>query len=231
MIPRPPSAVATEQDARAIDWHVLPGHADYEATLAAMATRVRAIRDGRAREAIWMLEHPSLYSAGIRARADDLLDGERFPVYRSGRGGLYTYHGPGQRVVYLMLDLALRGRDLHAYTAALEAWLIDTLACFEITAERRTGRIGVWVIDPISGHENKIAAIGIRVQGWVTSHGISLNVAPDLSHFNGITPCGLHGYGVTSLAALGCRASLAEVDAALSANFRDHFPNLTPKAD
>jgi lipoyl(octanoyl) transferase len=191
-----------------------------------METRVAAIAAGVAPEQVWLLEHPPLYTAGTSARAVDLLAPDRFPVFRSGRGGEFTYHGPGQRVVYLMLDLNRRGPDLRRYVASLEAWIIATLAHFNVVGERRQDRIGVWVRrqeKPARPDgrptEDKIAAIGIRVRRWITFHGISLNVDPDLEHYSGIVPCGVSGYGVTSLADLGIPASLLELDAALKAEF------------
>jgi len=199
---------------------------DYEAAVAEMDARAAAIRAGVAPELIWLLEHPPLYTAGTSARPDDLLEA-RFPVHRSGRGGQYTYHGPGQRVAYAMLDLDRRGRDIRAYVTGLEAWIIATLARFGVTGERRAGRVGIWVDrgpGPTGRREDKIAAIGVRVRRWVTLHGLAINVAPDLSHFSGIVPCGVTQHGVTSLADLGIDASMAELDAALRATFDEAFP-------
>jgi lipoyl(octanoyl) transferase len=191
-----------------------------------MEARAAAVAAGEAPEQVWLLEHPPLYTAGTSARAADLLVPDRFPVFRSGRGGEFTYHGPGQRVVYLMLDLNRRGPDLRRYVASLEAWIIAALAHFNVVGERREDRIGVWVRRPEKPlhpdgrpAEDKIAAIGIRVRRWVTFHGISLNVDPDLEHYSGIVPCGVSGYGVTSLVDLGVPASIFEVDAALKAEF------------
>jgi lipoyl(octanoyl) transferase len=192
-----------------------------------MDGRAAAIRAGTASELIWLLEHPPLYTAGTSARPADLLDA-RFPVHRSGRGGQYTYHGPGQRVAYAMLDLDHRGRDIRDYVTRLESWIIATLATFGVTGERRDGRVGIWVARgaPASKtyREDKIAAIGVRVRRWVTLHGIAINVAPDLGHFAGIVPCGITQHGVTSLADLGIDTTLADVDAALRATFDAAFP-------
>jgi lipoyl(octanoyl) transferase len=177
---------------------------------------------------VWLLEHPPLYTAGISAKTEDLLQADRFPVFQSGRGGQFTYHGPGQRVAYLMLDLKRRGRDVRAYVAALEGWLVTALAALGVEAAPRPGRIGVWV-ERADGSEAKIAAIGVKVQRWVTYHGVALNVAPDLSHFAGIVPCGIRQHGVTSLDALGVSATMEAVDAALIAAFGQAFGAL--KAD
>ncbi len=206
----------------AVEWRVLPDPVAYEKAVAAMETRVAAIRAGSAAECVWLLEHPPLYTAGTSARADDLLTPDRFPVYRTGRGGQFTYHGPGQRVAYVMLDLRRRGSDLRRYIADLEAWLIATLARFGVEAVVRPDRVGVWVVRD-DGREDKIAAIGIRVRRWVSYHGIALNVAPDLEHFSGIVPCGISGHGVTSLAALGVDAPMEAVDAALKETFMSGF--------
>ncbi len=189
-----------------------------------MEARVAAIRDGTAPELVWLVEHPPLYTAGTSAKETDLLDENRFPVYETGRGGQYTYHGPGQRVAYVMLDLNHRGRDLRAYVHNLEQWVISTLARFSITGERREGRIGIWV-DRGGGREDKIAAVGVRVRRWVTYHGIAINVAPDLSHFDGIVPCGIaeENLGVTSFADLGVQATMDEIDQALRDTFEEIF--------
>jgi lipoyl(octanoyl) transferase len=208
------------------EWRISAMPVDYEAAVAEMDARAAAIRAGVAPELIWLLEHPPLYTAGTSARPDDLLEA-RFPVHRSGRGGQYTYHGPGQRVAYAMLDLDRRGRDIRAYVTGLEAWIIATLARFGVTGERRAGRVGIWVDrgpGPTGRREDKIAAIGVRVRRWVTLHGLAINVAPDLSHFSGIVPCGVTQHGVTSLADLGIDASMAELDAALRATFDEAFP-------
>jgi lipoyl(octanoyl) transferase len=182
-----------------------------------MEQRVAAIRAGTAPELIWLLQHPPLYTAGTSARAEELLEPGRFPVYRAGRGGRYTYHGPGQRVVYVMLDLARRGEDVRCYVHHLEEWGIRILARFGVAGERREGRVGIWVRSGDS--EAKIAAIGVRVRRWVTYHGMAINIDPDLDHFRGIVPCGIAEHGVTSLAALGIPATMAEMDAALRETF------------
>lgn len=191
-----------------------PDLAPYPEALAEMEARAAAIAEGRAGELVWFVEHPPLYTAGTSARPDDLVEPGRFPVFETGRGGQFTYHGPGQRVVYPMLNLGRRGRDLRAYVCALEGWVIDTLADFGVKGERRSGRVGVWVVRE-DGREEKIAAIGVRVRRWVTLHGLALNVAPDLSHYGGIVPCGLPEFGVTSLAALGKNVTMQQVDEAL----------------
>lgn len=208
-----------------IEWRVSEGLLPYPETLAEMEARAAAVREGSARELVWLLEHPPLYTAGTSANDADLVDPGRFPVFRSGRGGQFTYHGPGQRVAYVMLDLSRRTQDLRAFVAALEAWLIATLDSFNVRGERREDRVGVWVRRPEKGlaAEDKIAAIGIRVRRWVTFHGISLNVEPDLSHFSGIVPCGVREHGVTSLVDLGIPVTMPEVDAALRARFEDIF--------
>ena len=213
-----------------VEWAVSDGRVAYPLAVAEMEARAAAIAAGEASERVWLLEHPPLFTAGTSARETDLLDPYRFPVFRSGRGGELTYHGPGQRVVYLMLDLNRRGPDLRRYVAALESWIIATLAQFGVTGERREDRIGVWVRRPHKPPlpdgrpaEDKIAAIGIRVRRWVTFHGISLNVDPDLEHYSGIVPCGVSGYGVTSLSDLGIPASIPEVDIALRAEFERLF--------
>ncbi|WP_298918416.1 lipoyl(octanoyl) transferase LipB [uncultured Algimonas sp.] len=203
---------------RVIDWTVAPGLVPYDRALSQMEARAATVARGEAAEQIWLLEHPPLYTAGTSANAADLVDPDRFPVFEAGRGGQYTYHGPGQRVAYLMLDLRDRGRDVRCFVSGVEQLVIDTLAEFGVRGERRDGRIGVWVERPdgrAGTVEEKIAAIGIRIRRWVSFHGLSINVAPDLSHFDGIVPCGIRDYGVTSLAALGVDASMADVDAAL----------------
>lgn len=199
---------------------------DYRDAVAFMEERVAAIAAGDAAEIIWFLEHPPLYSAGTSARAEDLVDPDRFPVFKTGRGGQYTYHGPGQRVVYFMLDLKKRGRDVRAYVCALENLIIETLENFDIDSGRRDGRVGVWVNKP-DGSEAKIAALGVRLRHWVSFHGISINVNPDLSHFGGIVPCGIAEHGVTSLADLGSPTSMTDVDQALKSNFEQDFGPLT----
>lgn len=206
-------------------WRISDTPVPYGDAVAAMEERAEAIAAGRASELVWLLEHPPLYTAGTSARASDLVEPDRFPVHRTGRGGQYTYHGPGQRVAYVILDLNRRRRDLRAYVAALEAWIIATLEAFNVRGERREDRVGVWVRRPEKGAgvEDKVAAIGIRVRRWVSFHGISLNVEPDLSHFTGIVPCGIAGHGVTSLVDLGHLVSMPEVDMQLRAAFEAIF--------
>jgi lipoyl(octanoyl) transferase len=209
-----------------VEWLVSDSVASYETALERMAARVTAIARGEARELIWLLEHPPLYTAGTSARPHELIEA-RFPVFTAGRGGQFTYHGPGQRVGYVMLDLKRRAPDVRRFVATVEEWIIGALAAFDVHGERRDDRIGVWVRRPDKGEgaEDKIAAIGVRVQRWVTLHGFSLNVAPDLSHFSGIVPCGVSDrrYGVTSLADLGVLASMTEVDRVLRAEFEPLF--------
>ena len=204
-----------------VEWLVEPGLQPYRDAVRRMEDRVAAIRAGSADELAWLVEHPPLYTAGTSARREDLIAPDRFPVHTSGRGGEFTYHGPGQRVVYLMLDLAPRGRDVRRFVRSIEAWLIATLAEFGIAGERREGRVGIWVERP-SG-EAKIAAVGLRLRHWISYHGVSLNVAPDLSHYDGIVPCGIADRGVTSLADLGVAASMDEVDDALLRGFASVF--------
>ena len=217
-----------EEAAAAVEWRRADGLTPYPAAVAAMQARVAAIREGAASELVWLVEHPPLYTAGTSAAAADLRAPERFPTFRAGRGGQWTYHGPGQRTAYVMLDLTrphgprLRPRDVRDFVAALEEWLIRTLARFGVRGERREGRVGIWVADRAQGTEAKIAAIGVRVTRWVSWHGVALNVAPDLDHFAGIVPCGISAHGVTSLAALGVSATLATADAAL----RDAWPEV-----
>ncbi|MEP3889603.1 MAG: lipoyl(octanoyl) transferase LipB [Hellea sp.] len=206
----------------AVEWRASQDLVLYPDAVAHMETRARDVAAGDAREQIWLLEHPALYSAGTSAKASDLVDPERFDVFESGRGGQYTYHGPGQRVGYVMLDLRKRGRDVAAFVRGLEQWIIDSLADLGVTAERRCGRVGVWVVLP-DGSEAKIAAIGVRLKKWVSFHGISINVNPDLSHFAGIVPCGIQEHGVTSLDALGNIANMAALDEALKVNFERLF--------
>lgn len=212
-----------------VEWRISDVPVPYEEAVVYMEARAAEIAAGQARECVWLLEHPPLYTAGTSARAADLVDPERFPVHRTGRGGQYTYHGPGQRVAYVMLDLNRRRTDLRAYVAALEAWVIATLEAFNVRGERREDRVGVWVRRPEKGQvdgegvEDKIAAIGIRVRRWVSFHGISLNVEPDLAHFTGIVPCGITGHGVTSLVDLGHLVTLPEVDMQLRAAFEAIF--------
>lgn len=204
------------------EWKLSQGLTEYLPAVDAMENRVAAIADGHAPELVWLLEHPPVYTGGTSAKASD-LHSSPFPVYASGRGGQYTYHGPGQRVAYVLLNLKARQQmDVRAYVQRLEAWIIETLAELGVKGELREGRIGVWVTDP-TGREAKIAALGIRVKQWVTYHGIALNVCPDLSHYAGIVPCGIREYGVTSLSALGVPASMADVDAALKKHFSRQF--------
>ncbi|GAB6842123.1 lipoyl(octanoyl) transferase [Methylorubrum rhodinum] len=220
-----PAAFLPHADAPPVGWRISDALVPYAEAVAAMEARASAIARGEADELVWLLEHPPLYTAGTSARAADLVEPERFPVHATGRGGQYTYHGPGQRIAYVMLDLNRRRPDLRAFVASLEAWLIATLDAFNVRAERREDRVGVWVRRPEKGAqvEDKIAAIGIRVRRWVSLHGLSLNVEPDLSHFSGIVPCGVREHGVTSLADLGRIVSLPEVDMALRAAFEPIF--------
>jgi lipoyl(octanoyl) transferase len=211
---------------RPIEWRVADAPVPYADALAAMEARAAAVADGAAPELAWLLEHPPLYTAGTSARAEDLLDPQRLPVYRSGRGGQYTYHGPGQRVAYVLLDLDRRGRDVRCHVWRLEEWIIATLARFGLKGERRDSRVGVWITGedgPGEHSDDKIAAIGVRVRRWVSYHGVALNIAPDLDHYRGIIPCGISGHGVTSLARLGIAVSMAEVDSVLRATFEDVF--------
>jgi lipoyl(octanoyl) transferase len=211
-------------DGRSVEWAVADGLVDYPHALAFMKDRAAAIARGEAEELVWLVEHPPLYTAGTSSAPGDLLQPHRFPVYEAGRGGEYTYHGPGQRVAYLMLDLRERGCDVRCLVQGLEEWIIDTIAAFNIDGERREGRIGVWVKQPgRMGGESKIAAIGVRVSKWVTTHGIALNVSPDLGHFAGIVPCGISDRGVTSLEDLGQIVSMPEADIALRAAFERRF--------
>ncbi|HWJ86583.1 MAG TPA: lipoyl(octanoyl) transferase LipB [Pelagibacterium sp.] len=212
-------------DQRPAHWVIADAPVPYPTALDTMQKHARAIASGEASEALWLLEHPPLYTAGTSAKAGDLLTPDRFPVYEAGRGGQFTYHGPGQRVVYVMLDLRERGRDIRCLVSGLENWVIDTLAAFNIIGEKRDGRIGVWVRRPEKGPfaEDKIAAIGVRVSRWVSFHGISLNVSPDLDHYSGIVPCGISQHGVTSFEDLGHLVSLHEVDSVLKSTFERHF--------
>lgn len=204
------------------EWRISDDPVPYAAAVAEMEDRVAAIRDGTAPELVWLLEHPSLYTGGTSAKPADLINPENIPVHASGRGGQYTYHGPGQRVGYVMIDLKKRGADVHRYVQDLEEWLIRSLARFNIRGERRRGRVGIWVAEN-DGRENKIAAIGVRIRHGITFHGVALNLDPDLSHFAGIIPCGIRDHGVTSLAALGILISMAELDCALKAAFEEVF--------
>lgn len=213
-----------------VEWRISTGFVPYDEALAFMESRAEQIRAGTAPEMVWLVEHQPLYTAGTSAKPGDLLDSSRFPVYDAGRGGEYTYHGPGQRVAYVMLDLKLRREDVRAFVSSLEEWIISTLARFNVRAERRSGRVGVWVARPDkpalpdgSPMEDKIAAIGVRLRKWVSFHGISINVEPDLSHFSGIVPCGIAGYGVTSLVDLGLPVSMDDVDVAMKQAFIEVF--------
>lgn len=212
-------------DGRPVEWAVSTGYVDYEPAVAAMEARVAAIATGEAEEVVWLLEHPPLYTAGVSAKDDDLLAPDRFPVHRTGRGGQFTYHGPGQRVAYVMLDLNKRGKDVRAFVHGLEDWIIGALDQFGVEAGMREGRVGVWVERKGAGwsREDKIAAIGVKVRKWVSFHGISLNVEPDLDHFGGIVPCGITEHGVTSLVDLGVLATMDEADGALKASFQRVF--------
>ncbi len=213
-------------DALPAGWAVSTAPVAYPDAVAAMEARAAAIAEGRAGELVWLLEHPPLYTAGVSAKPGDLLQPERFPVFASGRGGQFTYHGPGQRVAYVMLDLTKRGRDVRAFVAALEAWVIGALGRFNVVGEIRDGRVGVWVERRQAGaptREDKIAAIGVKLRRWVSFHGVSLNVEPDLGHFSGIVPCGVTDHGVTSLVDLGLPVTMDEADAALRASFEDVF--------
>jgi lipoyl(octanoyl) transferase len=214
----------------AVEWRIAPGLTGYAQALAFMEARAAAIRDRGEAELVWLVEHPPLYTAGTSAERKDLLQPDRFPVFEAGRGGEYTYHGPGQRVAYVMLDLKRRREDVRAFVAALEAWIIGSLARFNVRGERREDRVGVWVTRPErpplpDGRmaEDKIAAIGIRLRRWVSFHGIAVNVDPDLSHFSGIVPCGIAGHGITSLVDLGLPVTMADYDIALKAAFREVF--------
>ena len=218
-------------DGAACGWAVSPGRVEYATALAAMEARAGAIARGEAGELVWLLEHPPLYTAGVSAKAADLLDPDRFPVFQTGRGGQFTYHGPGQRVAYVMLDLTARRKDVRAFVAALEAWIIDALARLAVDGALREGRVGVWVERRSPGaplREDKIAAIGVKVRRWVSFHGISLNVEPDLSHFSGIVPCGQTEHGVTSLADLGLTGSMDDADEALRQAFAEVFGAVRP---
>jgi lipoyl(octanoyl) transferase len=208
-------------------WEVSPGLTSYEDAVARMQERAAAIHAGTAEELVWLVQHPPLYTAGTSAKIDDLQEPERFPTFKSSRGGQWTYHGPGQRIAYVMLDLTRKHasfpmRDVHCYVRALERWVIATLADFGVKGEIKQGRVGIWVVQP-DDSEDKIGAIGVRVTRWVTWHGLALNVEPDLSHFGGIVPCGIREHGVTSLRALGVDASVDDVDAALKRHWSEIF--------
>ena len=213
-------------DERACGWAISDHPVGYQQALSAMETRAEAIARGQADELVWLLEHPPLYSAGVSAKPADLLQPNRFPVFQTGRGGQYTYHGPGQRVAYVMLDLTRRQKDVRAFVAALEAWIISALGQLGVNGEVRERRVGVWVTRRTNGsspREEKIAAIGVKLRKWVSFHGISLNVSPNLDHFSGIVPCGQAEHGVTSLVDLGLAASMAQADQALLSSFRETF--------
>ncbi|WP_371224353.1 lipoyl(octanoyl) transferase LipB [Roseovarius sp. 2305UL8-3] len=215
-----------------VEWITTPGLTEYEAAEAFMETRAAQIAAGMAEECIWLVEHPPLYTAGTSAKPADLTDPDRFPVYETKRGGQYTYHGPGQRVVYVMLNVARRGRDVRCFVRQLEDWVIATLDQFNVIGEVRPGRVGVWVErrdKPLTASgqapEDKIAAIGIRLRKWISFHGISINVEPDLEHFSGIVPCGISEHGVTSLVDLGLPVTMEDVDVALKRTFNTTFPD------
>jgi len=208
-------------DARPVEWARAATAVSYPEAMAFMEARAAAIADYQAGELIWLLEHPPLYTAGVSAKPADLLSPDRFPVYKSGRGGQFTYHGPGQRVAYAMLDLRARGRDARAFVTSLEAWIVGALGILSIKGETRSGRVGVWVTR--GPREDKVAAIGVKLRRWVSFHGVSLNVAPDLAHFGGIVPCGVTDHGVTSLADLGLDITMNDADEALRAAFHMVF--------
>ena len=221
-----PNSTFLRSDPTPTQWAVSTGLVDYPDAVSAMEARAAEIADGQAGELVWLLEHPPLYTAGISAKGGDLLAPNRFPVFESARGGQYTYHGPGQRVAYVMLDLRERGRDVHAFVAALEVWVISALSQFNVDGQIKPGRVGVWVDRKAPGiptREDKIAAIGVKLRRWVSFHGISLNVEPDLSHFDGIVPCGIREHGVTSLVDLGLPVTMDEADAALRHGFEAIF--------
>ena len=218
------------EDGQAVEWVVSRARVPYPQAVAEMEARAAAIAAGEAPERVWLIEHPPLYTAGVSARAEDLLQPDRFEVHQTGRGGQFTYHGPGQRVVYVMLDLNRRGRDVRAFVRGLEQWIIGALAEFGVGADVRDGRVGVWVErkGPGWSREDKIAAIGVKVRKWVSFHGISLNVEPELDHFGGIVPCGIQEHGVTSLVDLGVPATMDEADEALRISFRRIFGEAAP---
>jgi len=215
-----------------VEWVISEGLTDYAEAVTLMETRAEAIARGEARELIWLVEHPPLYTAGTSAKIEDLVSPDRFPVHQAKRGGQYTYHGPGQRVVYIMLDVGKRGKDVRAFVRQIENWIIATLETFNVKGERRAGRVGVWVTrtdKPLQAdgkpQEDKIAALGIRLRKWVSFHGLSINVEPDLSHFTGIVPCGITAHGVTSLVDLGLPVTMEDVDVALKRTFEQAFPS------
>jgi lipoyl(octanoyl) transferase len=216
-----------------VGWAISEGLTSYPEAAAAMEARAAAIAEGKAEELVWLLEHPPLYTRGASAKDGDLLEPGRFPVFDTQRGGQFTYHGPGQRVAYVMLDLNRRGRDVRRFVCDLEEWVIDALAEFGVRGERRAGRVGIWVTRPEkapnpdgSAREDKVAAIGVRLRRWVSFHGLSINVEPDLAHFDGIVPCGIREHGVTSLVDLGLPVTMGDLDAALRATFPARFPDL-----
>lgn len=215
-------------DNKPVEWAISQGLTAYDSAVAVMETRAAAIAAGEAGELVWLLQHPPLYSAGVSAKPADLLLPDRFPVHSSGRGGQYTYHGPGQRVVYIMLDVRARGGDVRAFVRALETWIIRALADLGVEAGVRRGRVGVWVAREGPQRDDKIAAVGVKLRKWVSFHGISLNVAPDLEHFSGIVPCGIKEHGVTSLADLGAPADMTRTDAALQRAFHRVFGRTVP---
>ncbi|HVT25746.1 MAG TPA: lipoyl(octanoyl) transferase LipB [Rhizomicrobium sp.] len=214
------STITVSDALRSPEWIVNPGLLPYPEAVAFMEDRAAKIAAHEANEMVWLVEHPPIYTAGTSAKDEDLVD-RRFPVFATGRGGQYTYHGPGQRVGYVMLDLTRRKKDVRAFVRDLEEWLIQTLALFNVKGERREGRVGIWVVR--GSREDKIAAIGVRVRRWVTFHGVSLNVDPDISHFDGIVPCGIREHGVTSLADLGLPVTMADVDVAMKTAFEKVF--------
>ncbi|MET4682974.1 lipoyl(octanoyl) transferase [Brevundimonas faecalis] len=225
-----PESSLRRPDEHPVEWAVSTGYVDYQAAVEAMEARVAAIAAGEAGELVWLLEHPPLYTAGVSARDEDLLAPDRFPVHQTGRGGQFTYHGPGQRVAYVMLDLNRRGKDVRGFVRGLEDWIIGALDRFGVQAGMREGRVGVWVERKGAGwsREDKIAAIGVKVRRWVSFHGISLNVEPDLDHFGGIVPCGITEHGVTSLVDLGVLATMDEADDALKTSFQRVFGSVQP---
>jgi len=229
-----PGEINDLDEAPPVAWMIDDRQVAYPDAVRFMESRAAAIRDGTAPETVWLLEHPPLYTAGTSAEPDELIDPDRFPVFETGRGGRYTYHGPGQRVAYVMLDLKRRGQDIRRFVFDLEEWVIRTLAQFNVTAERREGRVGLWVAQGAPANpayrEDKIAAIGVRVRRWVSFHGVAVNVEPDLEHFQGIVPCGIEEHGVTSLWDLGITATMPEVDGALRTAFEDVFGRATADA-
>jgi lipoyl(octanoyl) transferase len=224
------ASMTQETANQALEWRVSDAPVAYDTALQAMDARVQHIRDGSAGELVWLLEHPALYTAGTSAQAGDLLDPGRFPVHQTGRGGQYTYHGPGQRIAYAMLDLNRRGPDVRRYVHDLEDWVIGALRTFNVVGERRPGRVGIWVARG-AGREDKIAAIGVRIRRWVTLHGIAINLEPNLDHYSGIVPCGIgdENLGVTSLVDLGLPVTMADLDIALKASFERVFGPLAPE--